>query len=367
MIPITKPKMTELEINYVNDAISNGWGVKCFDYINQFKSSLKKYFNVENLWLTTSCHGALHTVLMAINISYGDEVIVPDYTWIGTANPVKWLGGKVIGCDVNYEDACIDINDLETKITTKTKAIIVVHTFGNVANIKRVLDLAKRRNVIVIEDCAGAFGSEINGKKVGTIGDFGVFSFNATKMIVTGEGGAIISNNPKYNKKITLISDQGRDKNSSDSYQIKTVGLKYNMSNIQAALGLAQLERFDEIKEKKRKIFLAYEKIFRNNEWFRMQNIEKIDVINNFWLPTIVFQNFNINLNSLIKFVNDNGANIRRSIYTLSQTEPYKKLGTFKNAKIISDNSVCLCTFEEMTIEQVNHVGNLVITFLKKS
>ena len=204
MIPITKPKMTKLEIEYVNDAVTLGWGENCYNYINMFKDDLKKYLNQDDIWLTSSCHGAIHTVLLAIGIGPGDEVIVPDYTWVGTANPVRWLGAQVVGCDVSLDDACISTVDLERKITSNTKAIIAVHPYGNVCDLSEIIKIAKN-NILVIEDCAGAFGSEYNGEKVGTIGDFGVYSFNATKMIVTGEGGAIVARNKKYKKKLHLF------------------------------------------------------------------------------------------------------------------------------------------------------------------
>lgn len=367
MIPITKPKMTKLEIDYVNDAVSLGWGENCYNYINMFKDDLKKYFNQDDIWLTSSCHGAIHTVLLAIGIGPGDEVIVPDYTWVGTANPVKWLGAQVVGCDVSLDDACISTVDLERKITSKTKVIIAVHPYGNVCDLSEIIKIAKKNDILVIEDCAGAFGSEYNGEKVGTIGDFGVYSFNATKMIVTGEGGAIVARNKKYKKKITLISDQGRDRESVDSYAINTLGLKYNISNIQAALGLAQLQRIEEIKNRKKEIFNLYKTKLDFVSDFIFHNLERKITKNNFWLPTIFFLNKNINLDELVKYVNKNGYNIRRTIYTLSKTEPYKDLGNFPNSLLIAEKSVSLCSFEDITDDQVKDISKLILSFVNKS
>jgi len=367
MIPITRPKITNIETKYVDDAIRNGWGKNCFNYIEQFKEKLINFLKVEKTWLTTSCHGALHTVLMTIGIKGGDEVIVPDYTWIGSANPVKWLGGTVVGCDINLEDACISPIDFEKKITEKTKAVIVVHLYGNVANLKEICKIAAKKNIYVIEDCAGAFGSEYNGERVGTIGDFGAFSFNATKMITTGEGGAIVAKHKKFHEKITLISDQGRDRNSKDTYEIKELGLKYNITNIQAALGLGQLERFKQIYNRKKEIFEIYKEKFIKNEKFLLHNLEKNNNKNNFWLPTILFKEGSANLDDLVKHVNKNGANIRRNIYTLSMTKPYYGLGNFPNSKYAAKNSVNLCSFEDIKNSEVEKICNLINNFTLKS
>ncbi len=356
--------MTKLEIDYVNDAISTGWGSKCYDYMNLFKEKLCEFFSVPKIWLTTSCHGALHTVLMAIDIQDGDEVIVPDYTWIGTANPVKWLGGKVVGCDVDIKNACIDVEDFKRKITPKTKAVMVVHIYGNIANLSEILKICKSKNIYVIEDCAPAFGSEHKGSKVGTIGDFGVFSFNATKMISTGEGGAIITKRPEFYDAITLISNQGRDRNSKDTYDIKRLGLKYNMTNIQSALGLAQLERYEEIYEKKCKIFKTYSENFKDCNIFKLHNIEDQDNVNNFWLPTILFNEPNKNLKKIVDIINKKGADIRGSIYTLSKTEPHKDLGEFPVSDYISKNSISLCSYEEMEMEEIHFISNNLLSLV---
>lgn len=363
MIPITKPKMTKLEIDYVNDAISFGWGTKCFEYIELFKKKLCDFFSISDVWLTTSCHGALHVTLMAIGVSPEDEIIVPDYTWVGSANPVKWLGGTVVGCDVDLENACIDVESFKKSITSKTKAVIVVHAYGNAANLDKIVKICNEKNIYLIEDCAGAFGSEYKGKKLGTIGDFGVFSFNATKMIITGEGGAIISKNKEFHNMLNLISDQGRDRNSTDTYAIKTLGLKYNMTNIQAALGVAQIERFEEILEKKHHIFNLYKSKFQNVDKFRLHNIVTDSNFNNLWLPTIIFNNECEYINDLVTFVNKQGANIRGSIYTLSKTEPYKNIGNFPTSDFISRNSISLCSYEEMSNTDVEYVSDTILKF----
>ncbi len=359
--------MTDEEIHNVTDAVSSGWGPNCFNYIEKFKEKLRDYLVSNNVWLTTSCHGAIHTVLMAIGIGPSDEVIVPDFTWVGTANPVKWLGGEVVLCDVNKQTACIDPLDFEKKINSNTKAVIVVHIFGNMCDMDQILNIAKKHGIFVIEDCAGAFGSSYNGRKAGTIGDFGVYSFNGTKIIVTGEGGAITANNEKFVNKINLISDQGRDRSSNDSYAIQTLGLKYNISNIQAALGLGQLSRIQQILDKKRHLFKIYQKELSNHPDLILQNFEDQIRVNNFWLPTLLVKTETIDPLSIVKHVNSKGADIRSGIYTLSRTAPYKHLSVCKNSDFLAKRTVNLCSYEEMADREVIFICETIKEYIKRA
>ena len=159
-IPVNKPSIGNLEIKYVTDAITYGWGEHCYDYINRFTETLKTFFNVKYAWPMSSCHGALHTVLMALGIGPGDEVIVPDITWIGSVSPVVWLGAKPVFADILSDTWCIDPISVDKKITAKTKAIIVVHLYGSVCDMDAIMNIAKKHNIPVIEDAAEAVGSE---------------------------------------------------------------------------------------------------------------------------------------------------------------------------------------------------------------
>jgi len=214
-IPVNKPSITDLEIAYVTDAITNGWGDHCYDYINRFTETLKSCFGLNHAWPTSSCHGALHIVLMALGIGPGDEVIVPDITWIGSVSPIVWLGAKPVFADILRDTWCIDPVSIEKRITEKTKAIIVVHLYGNVCDMDPIMAIAHKHNIPVIEDTAEAVGAEYHGVRVGSIGDFGVFSFHGTKTFTTGEGGAIISNRDDLADKISTICNQGADPNST--------------------------------------------------------------------------------------------------------------------------------------------------------
>lgn len=326
-IHFAKPSITELEIDYVNDAIRNGWADDCYEYLKKYQDELKKYFNVPYAWPTSSCHGALHIILMAIGVKPGDEVIVPDLTWIGSVSPVSWLGADPIFVDVNRKSLCLDPVKAENAISKKTKAIVVVHPYGNVAEMNHFIELGKKYNLPIIEDAAEAIGSEFLGKKTGSIGDFGVISTHGTKMLTTGEGGAILTNRSDYVEKISTIEAQGRMPDKHIQFWVDELGLKYKMSNIQAALGLAQFSRSSEILEKRRLIFSWYQDQFSEIDDISL-NPEPEGTLNSYWQPTIILgKSFKISLeerNKIIDEYNKNEIPLRPVFYPVSKFPMYK-------------------------------------------
>jgi perosamine synthetase len=317
-IPVNKPTITEREIAYVADAVSHGWGDRCYDYINRFTEVLKSCFSVKYAWPTSSCHGALHTVLMALGIGPGDEVIVPDITWIGSVSPIVWLGAKPVFADILRDTWCIDPISLERKITDKTKAIIVVHLYGSVCDMDSIRAIGKKYDLPIIEDAAEAVGSEYHGKRVGSIGDFGVFSFHGTKSFTTGEGGAIISNCSELADRISTICNQGRRPEQHIMFWVDELGLKYKMSNLDAALGVAQFERFDEIVNKKREIFGWYKDALAEVPDIAI-NVEHPGTKNLFWMPSIIFgDSYHFDRDTLIKKMNAEGIGLRPFFYPVS-------------------------------------------------
>ncbi|MEM9348009.1 MAG: DegT/DnrJ/EryC1/StrS family aminotransferase [Planctomycetota bacterium] len=281
-----KPSITQREIDYVTDAAAHGWGEDCYGYLHRFTDEAKRYFGSELAWPTSSCHGALHMVLMALGIGPGDEVIVPDATWTGSVFPISWLGAKPVFVDVKPDTWCIDVQKVADTITPKTKAVIAVHLYGNLCEMDELLALCRERQLTLIEDAAEAIGSEYNGKKAGSIADFGVFSFHGTKTMTTGEGGLILSNRPDLASKLTAIESQGRHQGAKH-FWVDEIGLKYKMSNLQAALGLAQLERGDELVQRKREAFRWYQEAFACWDDITL-NPEPEGTLNSFWMPTLL-------------------------------------------------------------------------------
>lgn len=287
-ILFAKPSITEREIHYVTDAIATGWAENCYTYLNRYRDRLREYFDVPYAWPTSSCHGALHIVLMALGVGPGDEVIVPDMTWIGSVAPISWLGATPVFVDVLPDSWCLDPLLTEKAITSRTKAIVVVHPYGNVADLERIGAIGSAKGIPIIEDAAEAVGSEYHDRKVGGIADLGVISTHGTKMLTTGEGGAILCRRSDLVDKITVIENQGRQPKKQIHFWVDELGLKYKMSNIQAALGLAQFERADEIVTKKRQIFHWYRDRLADVPDIAL-NPEPPGVKNCYWQPTVVF------------------------------------------------------------------------------
>lgn len=190
----TKPSITDLEVRYAFDAAANGWGHRCYEYIERFENLFKTYLEVKHAIATSSATGALHMGLAALGVGPGDEVILADTNWIATVAPVVHLRAKPIFVDILPDTWCIDPVKAEAAITPRTKAIIATHLYGNLCDMNRLLDIGSRYNIPIIEDAAEAIGSIYHGKRAGSMGKFGIFSFHGTKTITTGEGGMFVTN-----------------------------------------------------------------------------------------------------------------------------------------------------------------------------
>ena len=257
MILTAGPSISAKEAAYSFDAALNGWNSDWSKYLTRFEKSFAEYVGVKYALATSSCTGALQIALMALDIGPGDEVIVPDQTWVATANAVRYTGAIPVFADIELDTWNIDARSVESLITSKTKAIIAVHMYGHPARMNAILAVAEKYGLKVVEDAAPAIGAEWQGKRCGSFGAFAAFSFQGAKLMVTGEGGMLVTDDDALYAKVYKIWDQGR--NPSRTFWIDEDGVKFKMSNIQAALGLAQLERVDELIEMKRRIFEWYQ------------------------------------------------------------------------------------------------------------
>lgn len=245
------PSISTREIDYVNDAVSTGWNSRHSDYLTRFESAFAEYVGVQYAMATSSCSGALHLSLLALGIGPGDEVIVPDVTWVATASAVMYTGAKPVFADINTNDWTINLDSIRGLINNKTKAIMPVHLYGYGAAMNQIMQIARENNLFVVEDAAPAIGTEIDGKRAGTFGDFGCFSFQGAKLLVTGEGGMLVTDNDELFKRAKKDQDHGR---KPGTFWIDELGHKYKMNNITAALGLAQIERAENQIFRKRRI-----------------------------------------------------------------------------------------------------------------
>ena len=285
-IHYTKPSITELEIRYATDAATNGWGERCYEYIARFESSFREHLGVKHAIATSSCTGAIHMGLAALGVVAGDEVIMGDTNWIASAAPITYLGAKPVFVDVLPDTWCIDPTKIEAAITPKTKAIIAVHLYGNLCDMNALLAIGEKHGIPVIEDAAEAIGSEWHGKRAGSMGIFGTFSFHGTKTLTTGEGGMFVTQDEALYEKVLTLSNHGRARGQTKQFWPDMVGFKYKMSNLQAAIGSAQMERIDDLIAAKRRVFAYYAEHFR--ELPLRMNPEPVGTKNGFWMPSIV-------------------------------------------------------------------------------
>ena len=285
----TKPSISELEVELAQDAARNGWGVSCYDYIHKFEQEFASYVGCKYAIATSSCTGALEMGMAALGIGRSDEVILADTNWIATVAPVMHLGASPIFVDILKDTWCIDPKEVATKITKSTKAIIATHIYGNLCDMKQLNEIAKYHGIALIEDSAEAVGAIHQGRHVGSIGNFGAFSFHGTKTITTGEGGMFVTNDKSLYDKVTTLSNHGRSAIQQKQFWADIIGYKFKMSNIQAAIGLGQLRRVDEITKRKQDILRAYKNRLLVRPGLSM-NSEPEDCVNGAWMPTVVFE-----------------------------------------------------------------------------
>jgi perosamine synthetase len=285
----SKPSITALEIAYATDAAANGWGEHCYAYIDRFEHLFRDYLGVEYAIATSSATGALHLGLAALGIGPGDEVVVADTNWIASVAPIVHLGATPVFVDILQDSWCIDPQCVEAAITPRTRAILAVHLYGNLCEMDRLLEIGIRHGLPVIEDAAEAIGSVHRGRRAGSMGTFAAFSFHGTKTITTGEGGMFVTADAALYERVLTLSNHGRARGEPRQFWPSEVGYKYKMSNLQAALGCAQMERVEELVARKRAIFHQYRDSLASLPGIAL-NPEPQGMVNGAWMPTVVFE-----------------------------------------------------------------------------
>lgn len=291
-IAYTRPSVTALETGYVADAAANGWGEHCHAWLHRFEAAFAAHLGVRHAVATSSCTGALHLGLAALGgpgIGPGDEVILADANWVATAAPIVQLGATPVFVDIRPDSWCIDAGRVAAAITPRTRAIVAVHLYGNLCEMDRLLAIGARHGIPVVEDAAEAIGSVWHGgRRAGSLGAFGAFSFHGTKTLSTGEGGMFVSDDDALHERVLTLSNHGRARSQPRQFWAERVGFKYKMSNLQAALGCAQLERVDELVGRKRDILRRYRELLAGCAGITM-NAEPAGTVNGAWMPTLVF------------------------------------------------------------------------------
>lgn len=356
----TKPSITETEVAYATDAARNGWGDKCNDYIIRFEEAFKTHLGVDYAIATSSCTGAIHMGLAALGIGPGDEVILADANWIATASPIVHLGAKPVFVDILPDTWCINPDLAESAITQRTRAIIAVHLYGNLCEMDQLLAIGERHGIPIIEDAAEAIGSVYHGKSAGSMGRFGTFSFHGSKTITTGEGGMFVTNDPELYEHVLTLSNHGRSRGETRQFWPHTLGYKFKMSNIQAAIGLGQMERVEELVARRQDILRYYRERLDLLAGVFM-NPEQPGTVNGAWMPTVVFNPATgISRELLQEAFKAENIDARVFFWPLSSLPMFQDVADNEIAQSISSRSINIPSYNDMShLDQDRVIGVL--------
>lgn len=369
----TTTSITKLEINLVNEAIKYGWKNKMNYYIDKFSDKFSQYIGVKYVLPVSHCTSAIHLALRVLDIKKGDEVIVPDITWVASASPVLYVGAKPVFCDVDRETFCINLESIKKRISKKTKAIIGVDLIGNIPQWKEIIKFCKKNKIYVIEDAAEGIGAKYNKKNAGNFGDISLFSFNATKLIMSGQGGAFCTNNKKLYIKAKMLAEHGIDQEKSGKYYWSNdLGYNYRWTNIQAALALAQLSRIEELLDFKQSLFNSYYKELNNVEELRfIKHSPNVDP--SYWINALIFiQKTNYKKEKVCQYFQKKKIDLRPFFYQLSEMPTFKKFSQKKNFKNL--NSHELATYGimlpygyDLNSKDISRICNMLKKYIKKN
>jgi perosamine synthetase len=357
----TKPSITALEIGYAADAAANGWGEHCYDYIHRFEALFREHLGVKYAIATSSATGALHIGMAALGIGVGDEVVLGDINWIASAAPIAHLGAKPVLVDVLEDTWCLDPTAVEAAITPRTKAILAVHLYGNLCDMDALLDIGRRHGIPVIEDAAEAIGSIWHGKRAGSMGAFGAFSFHGTKTITTGEGGTFVTNDDELYERALTLSNHGRARGETRQFWPSTIGFKYKMSNLQAAVGCGQMERIDDLVAGKRRVFEYYREALR--ELPLRMNPEPVSTTNGYWMPTIVVDtDVPFDREALLAAFKTDQIDGRVFFWPLSSLPSFDACPAHHVAHSLSGRAVNLPSYHDLNIDDITRVKRVVFS-----
>lgn len=374
MIPIFKPNLGKNELLGIKDSFDSHW-VGLGPKTKKFEKAFSKYIGAKHAISVNSCTAALHLCLMALDIKKGDEVLISSITFASTGHAVLYCNAVPILVDVDHETLQMDVNDLKRKITSKTKAIIPVHYGGHPCDMDQILQVARKNNLHVVEDAANCAGAEYKGKKIGNLGsDFTCFSFEAKKNMTTGDGGMITTNKGGHvTEGIRRLRWVGMDKDTHKrfsneeepwEYDIVDLGYKYNMNDIQAAIGLEQLKKLDGMNKKRRNIVRRYNEAFKNIPWLKIP-VEKNYVKNVYWLYVLRIEDGD--RTKLMHHLLKNGILTNtnfKPLHLFSFYEKYyKKQGITVNCPIAEEEwkkLVVLPLYPDMNNEEFNKIVNTV-------
>ena len=365
-IPVLEPELCGNELEYIVDCVKSNWISSQGKYVIQFEEMFTNFHQVNNSIAVSNGTTALHLALIALGIGPGDEVIVPNLTFAASANAVIYCGATPVLCEIESKTWCIDVSEARKLIGPKTKAIMPVHLYGHPVNMDLLMDLAQEKKLLVIEDCAESLGTKWKGKLVGTFGNAATFSFFGNKTISTGEGGMIIFKDNQIAKNAKILRDHGMSRDKR--YWHDVVGFNYRLTNLQSAIGVAQMERIDSILARKKSIAEMYSKELGN--LYGIKNLPNSDenTDHSNWLFTIILDSMKLR-DFLISELIEYGIESRPVFFPLDIMPPYLNLKSsmsLKNSHNISNCGLSLPTSVTLTDDEIIYVSNTVKEILTK-
>lgn len=361
MIPVYEPSLDKEELKTVVEAVKSGWISSKGKFIAEFEDAFAKYCGVKYGIACSNGTTALHLALVALGIKKGDEVIVPTLTFVSTANVVLFTGATPIFVDSDPRYWCIDPKKIEEAISKRTRAIMPVHLYGHPCEMEEIMRIAKENSLYVIEDAAEAHGALCRGKKTGSFGDVGCFSFYGNKIITTGEGGMCLTNNEESAEIMRRLRDHGMD--PEKKYWHDRIGFNYRLTNLQAALGVAQLKKLDTLIRKKRRIADWYGKEFEDLE--RKDTIKRHPEMpwakNIYWMYSILIEEkFPFSRDELIKKLENEDIETRPFFYPVHTFPWYDKSKVFPVSEELSRKGINLPSSANLKKEDVRMIAERV-------
>ncbi len=330
-IPVAGPWITDKEVSYVSDAVRTAWYSGANTYQLRFEEAFKAYVSRRYAMALPSATSAIHLALAGLGIGPGQEVIVPEATWIATSAPITYVGATPVFADIDPQSWCISPASFEACITPRTRAVIIVNLYGGMPDMDAIDAIADRHGLTIIEDAAESVGAEYRRRKAGSFGHASIFSFNEWNTLTTGEGGMLLTDDETLYRRALVLRDHGRAA-SAKPFWNQEVGFKYRMSSLQAALGLAQLERVDELIERKQRIFGWYRRGLDGLQGVTL-NYAGPMVVNAYWMVTAVFDaRLGLDKEAVGQALSARGIDTRPFFYPLSSLPAYADLPQAREA-----------------------------------
>ncbi|MHA2433745.1 MAG: DegT/DnrJ/EryC1/StrS family aminotransferase [Candidatus Thorarchaeota archaeon] len=353
MIPWGKPCLGEREREYLLKAMDSTW-ISAGEFVDRFESDFARLIGTKHAVTTSSGTTALHLALLALGVGPGDEVIVPAFTFVSPANMVIETGAKPVYADIDPKTWCVDVKEVERSVTEQTKAIVAVHVYGNVCDMETLTRIAGERQVYLIEDAAEAACSRYRGRLAGSFGQLGCFSFQATKTITMGEGGAVVTDDKKLSERVRIMRSHGMRQNKR--YWHDLVGYNYRLTNLQAAVGCAQLENLDNIMAEKARIHARYSKSLSGLSGIELQHIPK-DVEPVMWAVALRMDQhrFKVDRDSVIAELLNKNIETRPGFYPFSAM-PFYKAKPLPIAESISRNVISLPSYISISDDDIDYI-----------